>query len=417
MSTVLRTHVLKPSDSAPETRAIIAPTECTDTEGRAAVRVRCSQESLHRALATAGRAVATKSTLPILGNVLLDASDDALTVSATNLEIGITSRIPAQVEAPGRITVQARVISEFVASLEPNDVELSQDQGPLTVTVRQGATQAHVRGIDAEDFPVLARTVDAGQVVRVDPAVFRDAIAHVVFAAASDDSRPVLAGVQLAARDDLLTLAAADGFRMSLRRMRLATPVGEPVSIIVPARAMQELSRILGDASDVVELAVTPNGSQMLVTLDQVWFTTRLIDGAFPDLTQIIPRDWNTRTVVPRDVLLDATRRAAIFARSNNDVLKLEIAPASESYDMGRITVTSNAADTGDNRDELDAQVEGGEMQIAFNSKYLADVLSVMRGAQVAFELQGANSAGVIKPGDDGEEFTHVIMPMVIGAS
>jgi DNA polymerase III subunit beta len=380
------------------------------------VRVQCTQEHLHRALSMAGRAVATKSTLPILGNYLIDVTDDAVLISATNLEMGITCRIPAEVDMPGRITVQARVLAEFVASLESGPVELSQDDGPLTVTVRQGATRAHVRGIDADDFPVLVRSVDSGKSLRLEPGVLRDAISHVVFAAASDDSRPVLAGVQLVARGDAVTLAAADGFRMSVRTSKLGLPVDDPVSIIVPARAMQELARILADGGDVAELTVTPNESQLLVTLDDVWFSTRLIDGTFPDLTQIIPKDWNTRTVVGRDVLLDAARRAAIFARSNNDVVKLDIAPPSESLDMGRVRVTGNAADTGDNQDDLDAQVEGGEMQIAFNGRYLTDVLSVMRDSRVAFELQGANSAGVIRPADS-DDFTHVIMPMVIGSN
>lgn len=193
-------------------------------------------------------------------------------------------------------------------------------------------------------------------------------------------------------------------------------PVDSPLSIIVPARAMQELSRILADGGDYVELAVTPNQSQLLATVGDVWFSTRLIDGTFPDLSQIIPRNWNTRTIVARDVLLDAARRAAIFARSNNDVVKLDIAPPSESLDMGRMRVTGTAADTGDNQDDLDVQVEGGEIQIAFNGRYLTDVLSVMRDSKVAFELQGANSAGVIKAADS-DDFTHVIMPMVIGTN
>jgi DNA polymerase-3 subunit beta len=255
-----------------------------------------------------------------------------------------------------------------------------------------------------------------GMTLRLDPGTLRDAIGHVVFAAASDDSRPVLAGVQLIARDEKLSLAAADGFRMSLHHARLGQSVDQPLSIIIPARAMNELSRILGDAGDVVELTVSPNQSQLLVSLEDIWFTTRLIDGTFPDLSQIIPKDWNTRTVVSREDLLDAARRAAIFSRSANDVVRFDIAPASESLDMGRVTVTGNAADTGDNRDDVDAQVEGGEMQIAFNGRYLTDVLSVMREPNVAFELQGANAAGVIKPADS-DDFTHVIMPMVIGAS
>jgi DNA polymerase-3 subunit beta len=382
----------------------------------ATVRVSCSQENLHRALSIAGRAVATKSTLPVLGNYLIEAADDAVVISATNLELGITMRVAAQVDEPGRITVQARVLSDFVASLAAGDVELCQDQGPLTVTVRQGATQAHVRGIDPDDFPPLARAVEGGTTLRLDPASFREAINHVAFAAASDDNRPVLAGVQLVVTDNVLTLAAADGFRMSVFRAGMLLPTEQPVSIIVPSRAMHELTRILGDAGDVVELTVTPNQSQLLVTLEGIWFSTRLIDGTFPDLSQIIPKDWNTRTVVQREMLLDAAKRAAIFARSNNDVVKLEIAPPTESLAMGQVIVTGNAADTGDNRDDVEAQVEGGEMQIAFNGRYLTEVLSVMREQRVAFELLGSNMAGVIRP-ENSDAFTHVIMPMVIGSN
>jgi DNA polymerase-3 subunit beta len=380
------------------------------------VRVSCSQDDLHRALSIAGRAVATKSTLPILGNFLIDASEDALTISATNLELGITVRVPAMIAEQGRVTVQARVLSEFVASLDNGQVELSQDQGPLTVSVKQGPTQAHIRGTDPEDFPVVSRHVDQGSILRLEPSMLRDAIAHVVFAAATDDSRPVLAGVQLSVNGDEMTLAAADGFRMSVQHAHLSTAVDQQISIIIPARSLQEIARVLADAGDVVEMTVTPNGSQLLVSLEGVWLTTRLIDGAFPDLSQIIPKDWSTRTTVPREDLLDAAKRAAIFARSGNDVVKLEIAPASESFDMGRVTVTGTAADTGDNRDDVDAQVEGDEMQIAFNGRYLTDVLSVMRGTRVAFELLGANSAGVIKSAES-DDFVHVIMPMVIGTS
>lgn len=380
------------------------------------MRVTCLQENLHRALATAGRAVATKSTLPILGNFLLDANNEHLIITATNLEMGIRYTIPAKVEEPGRVTLQARVLNDFVASLPSGEMDLLNEQGPLTVLVRQGSTQAHVRGIDPDDFPPLAERAGEGTVIEVDPARLREAIEHVVFAAASDDSRPVLAGVQLEVTGDTMALAAADGFRMSVRRIVLDQPPGEDVSIIVPARAMQEISRVLADATEPVRLSITPNSTQLYAELPDVMFFTRLIDGTFPDLKQIIPTDWNTRSVVSRDLVLDAARRAAIFARSANDVVKFEIAPPSESLEMGQITITANAADTGDNRDEIDAQVEGEPTQIAFNGRYLTDVLSVMRSTSVAFELRGANAAGVIKS-EGSDDFVHVIMPMVIGAS
>lgn len=380
------------------------------------MRVTCLQENLHRALATAGRAVASKSTLPILGNFLLSAEGDSLIITATNLEMGIRYTIPARVDEPGKVTLQARVLNDFVASLPSGEVELLNDQGPLTVLVKHGSTQAHVRGIDPDDFPPLADHAGEGSLLTLDAAKFKEAIEHVVFAAASDDSRPVLAGVQLEVNGNSLSLAAADGFRMSVRSISIDEPVAEPISIIVPARAMQEIARVLGDATDPLKVSIAPNQTQLFAELPDVMFFTRLIDGTFPDLKQIIPTTWNTRSVVSRDVVLDAARRAAIFARSANDVVKFEIAPPSESLEMGQITITANAADTGDNRDDVDAQVEGEPTQIAFNGRYLTDVLSVMKSTSVAFELQGANAAGVIKA-EGSEDFVHVIMPMVIGAS
>lgn len=380
------------------------------------MRVTCLQENLHRALGTAGRAVATKSTLPILGNFLLSASGEELVVTATNLEMGIRYSIPAKVQDEGRVTLQARVLNDFVASLPSGEMDLLNDQGPLTVLVKQGSTQAHVRGIDPDDFPPLTEHADEGVRFEVDPATLREAIEHVVFAAASDDSRPVLAGVQLEVAGDKLSLAAADGFRMSVRRITLDQPLETTLSIIVPARAMGEMSRVLSDATEPATISITPNQTQLYLSLPDIVFVTRLIDGTFPDLKQIIPTAWNTRSVVSRDIVLDAARRAAIFARSANDVVKFEISPPGESLEMGQITITANAADTGDNRDDVDAQVEGEPTQIAFNGRYLTDVLSVMRSPSVAFELQGANAAGVIKS-EGSEDFVHVIMPMVIGAS
>ena len=380
------------------------------------MRVTCLQENLQRALSIVGRAVASKSTLPVLSNILLEAADDSLVLSATNLDMGIRYRLPARVEEPGRVTLQARVLSDFVSSLPSGEVELFEDQGPTTMLVRQGSTQAHVRGHDASDFPALASDVEGSIRLSVDPQEFREAIEQVVFAAATDDSRPVLAGVQVEVAGQTISMAAADGFRMSVRTMQLGLEIDEPISIIVPARAMSELARVLGETTEPAQIAVTPNQTQLFASVPDITFMTRLIDGTFPDLKQIIPSDWSTRTVIGRESLLDATRRAAIFARSNNDVVKFEILPADADDDVGRLVITANAADTGDNRDDVDAQIEGGTLQVAFNGRYLNDLLSVLKSASVALELSGPNSAGVFKP-IERDDYVHVIMPMVIGAN
>ncbi len=382
------------------------------------MRVICLQENLQRALGTAGRAVASKSTLPILGNFLLEAADDSLTVSATNLDLAVVCTIPAKVETPGRVTLQARVLSEFVSSLHPGEIEMFQDSGPTTMMVRQGATQAHVRGLDPDDFPPIGAQTEDGVQIDVDPESFVEAISQVVFAAATDDSRPVLAGVQLEIQGNQASLAAADGFRMSVRKLEFAQEVAEDVSIIVPARAMHEMVRILSDVEEGAVITVRPNRSQLILSVPDTTLVTRLIDGAFPDLSQIIPSDdsVSTHVIVAREILLDATRRAAIFARSNNDVVRLELSSGEGGDDDSRLVITANAADTGDNRDDVDAQVEGESLQIAFNGRYLNDFLSILKSPTIKLGLQGPNAAGIFRP-VDGKDFVHVIMPMVIGSS
>lgn len=380
------------------------------------MRVTCLQQDLQRALSITGRAVASRTTLPVLSNYLIEAEEDALTVSATNLELGITCRIPARVDEPGKAALQARVLNDFVSSLSSGEVQLYEDSGPTTMLVKQGATQAHVRGQDPDEFPAVTPESTPAAALTVDSRLLSEAIAQVVFAAATDDSRPVLAGVHIESEGTKLALAAADGFRMSFREMDIGRELENDISIVVPARSMQEIARIIADSEEPAEISITANQAQMIVSIPDITVVTRLIDGTFPDLKQIIPQEWNTRTVVSREVLLDAARRAAIFARSNNDVVKFALEPAGGADGIGRMTITATAADTGDNRDDLDAQVEGSELEVAFNGRYLTDVLSVLGSPSVALELQGPNAAGVFKPVDD-DSFVHVIMPMVIGAN
>ena len=380
------------------------------------MRVTCLQENLQRALSTAGRAVASRTTLPVLGNFLIQTAENELIVTATNVELGITSRIPARIDEPGKATLQARVLSDFVASLSSGEIELFEDSGPTTMLVRQGATQAHVRGQDADDFPAVAAEGRDGTIFRVNSGDLHDAIDQVVFAAATDDSRPVLAGVHVESAGEKLMLAAADGFRMSFRELTMVEALPEDISIVVPARSMQEIGRVLADSDEPTEIRITPNQAQLVVEAPGTTIVTRLIDGTFPDLQQIIPQDWNTRSVVSREILLDATRRAAIFARSNNDVVKFALDPTSEGSGTGKLTITATAAETGDNRDELDAQIDGAELEVAFNGRYLTDLLSVVESPSIALELQGPNAAGVFRPVDN-DSFVHVIMPMVIGAN
>jgi DNA polymerase-3 subunit beta len=373
------------------------------------------QDLLQRTLAQVSRAVATKTTYPVLSNVLIDADGDKLKLAATNQEIGITSVIPAQVVEPGRVTVDARLLSEFVNTLPPEPVRLSMEPGRLTLRVKGVGADAEINGIDAEEFPVLPQ-VDAGAyTAKVDPQVLREMISQVEFAAASDDSRPVLAGVLVRLEDDRITMAAADGFRLAVRDAELASSVPDRLDIIVPARALRELARIVGERSDPIELTITPNRAQLVVHSGETEFYSRLIDGTFPDFRQIVPREFATRLEVGRDDFLAAVRRAGFFARDNNDVVRLSAKAAADELAPGNLEVSATAAERGSSQSHVPAAISGPEGEIAFNSRYLIDMLSILRTGRVMIGMNGANQAGVVRP-LESENYTYVIMPMVIGA-
>jgi DNA polymerase III subunit beta len=380
------------------------------------VDVSSPQDLLQRALAQVGRAVATRTTFPVLSNVLLDAEGDTLRLAATNQEIGITTWIPAQVNESGQVTVDARLLSEFVNTLPHEPVRLSTDTGRFVLKVQGLGADAEINGIDAEEFPVFPRLEEGGSVASVDPQVLREMIGLVEFAAASDDSRPVLAGVLIRFDEDRITMAAADGFRLAVREGELASPVPERLDVIVPARALRELARIIADKTEPIELKVTPNRGQLIVQTSDTEFYSRLIDGTFPDFRQIVPRDFATRLEFGRDDFLAAVRRASFFARDNNDVVRINARAGEDELAPGHVEVSANAAERGSSQSDVAASVLGPEGQIAFNSRYLVDVLNVLRSSRVMLGMNGANQAGVVRP-LDAETYTYVIMPMVIGAN
>ena len=378
------------------------------------MKVSCLQENLAKGLAIVGRAVATKSTLPVLANILLATDQGRLKLAATNLELGITCWIGAKVEEEGATTVPARLLGEFVNSLPNDKIDLALTVRTQTLRLTCQRYAANIKGIDAEDFPLIPTVADT-PTVALEPDLLREMIGQVAFAAAADDSRPVLAGVLMSFRDNSLTLAAADGFRLSVRTAAIEPPAGGAapagLDVIVPARAMQEVARIAAEGKDPVEVTVTPNKNQVLFHLSNVDLVSRLVEGAFPNYQQIIPKEYKTRAVLSTGDFLKATKIASFFARDAANIVRLNVIHGEEELVTGRVTVGATAAEVGDNLNEIDAVVEGQHLQIAFNARYLTDVLSVLTATQVGLEASTSSSPGVVRPvGVEG--FTHVIMPM-----
>ncbi len=382
------------------------------------MKLSCLQENLNRGLNIVGRAVATRTTLPITNNVLLATDEGRLKLVATNLEMAISCWIGADIEEEGSITVPARLLTEFVASLPSETVNKDSEKvhiqlSPQTKTLglKCARFEARISGVDAKEFPPIP-TVDDGIATSVEVEALRQGINQVVFAAATEESRPVLTGVCTQFEGETLTLAAADGFRLAVNKLPVANPVGEKTEVIIPARTLAELNRLSAEQEEAVDITLNPNKSQVLFRLKNIELVSQLVQGTFPNYSQLIPQSYNTRVIVSVADFLRATKTASIFARDGSGIVRLVITPGSEK-NPGKISVSARSEEIGDDVGEIDATVEGDDAKIAFNGKYLTDVLSILHEAQVALETTNPSSPGLIRPvGTDN--YTHVVMPMFV---
>jgi DNA polymerase III subunit beta len=297
----------------------------------------------------------------------------------------------------------ARLMTDVVNSLPGSERVDIESEGGTTIRLRSGRHQAHLRGIDAEEFPVIPASGER-PTTRISQKVLRQALNETVFAAASDEARPILTGVLTRFEGDRMTLAAADNYRIAVKSLPTLDPV-EETSVVVPARSYQELIRVLGDTDDPVELILTPSKNQVLFHLEGMDLVSRLIDGQFPNYQQVLPSSHTTRAVVDRQELLNAVRLSALIASSSANVVKLRL-----DSEHGSVTMAA-AADIGDTEAEIEASVEGESVTVAFNARYLQDALANVDAAQVALEFTGALSPGVMRPTED-PDYVHVIMPV-----
>ena len=342
---------------------------------------------------------------------MLSIDQGRLKLVATNLEMAISCWIGAKVEEEGAITIPARLLNEFVASLPSDKIDISLSPRSKTLQLKCARFEARISGVDAKDFPPIP-SAEGGIATKVEAEALRHGIARVVFAAAADESRPVLTGVYAEFEGKQLTLAAADGFRLAVYNLPLATAVKQKTSVIIPARALAELNRLSADQEDAIEVKVDTAKSQVLFRLKDVELVSQLVQGSFPQYSQLIPQSYNTRAVVDVHQFLGAAKTASIFARDGSGIVRLTVTPGSKAS-QGKLTIAARSEEIGDDVGEIDAAIEGEEAKIAFNGKYLTDVLSVLHETQVALEVTSPSSPGVIRPvGTDN--YIHVVMPMFV---
>ncbi len=372
------------------------------------------QENLARGLSVIAPAVSTRPTLPITTHVVLQTEESRLRLTATDLTMAISCWIGASVETEGAITVPARLFTEYVSTLQRDRVDFELDPGNRQLQLTCGRLQSKVSGQDPNDFPPTPVT-DDGISLEIPPDVLRAAIDRVIIAAATEDSRPVLTGIHTSISGDTVTMAAADGFRLAVQTTRLpAEVVEEAVDIIIPSRSLRELNRMLADQELPVTMSVNQAKTQVQFRLSNVEMVSQLVQGTFPNYRQLIPESSTTQTSIDVPEFLRATRSAAVFAKEGNGIVRLYMSPG-ENDMVGAMRLEARSDQIGEHHGVIDAQVSGEEAHIAFNHKYLEDVLAVL-SSSVTIEMSGPSSPGTIRPAtsEENSEYVHVVMPMFV---
>ncbi len=364
------------------------------------MKVQILKDNLAKALSVAGRVVSTRGSLEILSHILLSTEKGRLRVSATNLEIGINYWLGGKVEKEGDITIPARLFIDVINSISSEKIDLSVEE--LDVRVKSLNDNLVIKGISAEEFPVIP-TIQGKPSFVVKSNVLKEALNLVNFAAAMEESRPVLSGIYFNLDGDKLILAATDSYRLAEYGLKLENKAEKKLEIIVPSRTMIELSRILADLDE--EIKVFVNDNQILFSTKDIEFTSRLIEGQFPDYKQIIPKDNETKAVLESSEFTNALKVASLFARESANSINLVVKP------KGEVEIKAVSAQIGESDTVLKAEVEGKEGEITFNGKYLLDVLNNLKAKTVSLEISGKLSPGVIRS-EKSLDYVYIIMPL-----
>ncbi|MCL5784424.1 MAG: DNA polymerase III subunit beta [Patescibacteria group bacterium] len=357
------------------------------------------QQDLMPALVSVSRSCGVRSQLPVLGNILLQTTEGRLKLSATNLEIGVVKLVKAEIIEDGEITIPSKTLTEVVSNLSGEKIEFEASPEQLKITTPTFSSQ--INGIPATEFPTIPLT--GKEAVVIDPAILAKSLPQVTFAAAVDDGRPILTGILTEIKDKKLQLVATDGYRLAHRS--IDTNQENSFRALIPRRTFEEVIRLISEEEvDQIRISTSDDQNQIIFSFGNTQISSRLIEGQFPAWEKIIPASSKARVVGERGEILKAVKLASVFARSEANIVRLQNQP-------NKLILTSEAKELGNQKKEVEVQSEGEELQIAFNNKYLQDVLSALNCSQIILELSGNLSAAILKPmGEEGLEY--IIMPV-----
>src|ERR687897_1922505 len=374
------------------------------------MRAVCNTEAFGKKLALVSRGVSARSTIQLLGGILLEAVDGALRLSATDMEISVQTSSPAEVEEEGRVVIPARIFNDIVRALPAGSFSLEHDDSGGTVRLAAGENEYRIRTYAADDFPQLPG-FDAEAAFRMSGEVLVETVEKVSRSYSRDETRPVLTGILISFEENRVRMVTTDSYRLSIKETELATTFDGSREAIIPARAMQEVGRIFsGSDEEQVDIALSEN--QALFRIGDVLFGTRLIEGNFPEYKRLLPDAFEREISVRREDLIDTLRRVNLFAQRQTPPV-----PVSLDFSEGAVEVSVRNGEVGEARERLPATSED-EFHISFNPSYLLDGVSAVDSASVLFKLNESLKPGLIVPdssADEGEgepDFLYLIMPM-----
>lgn len=364
------------------------------------MNVEVTQENLARALSVVGRIAGVRTTLPILANILIATNGKLLKLSATNLEIGVTHLTTAKVTKDGSVTVPARLMSEFISSLPPKNVSLTTDGQKLVI--KADSFESTINGVASDEFPAIPEIKNGGS-LSLPATELKSALSQVLFAASTDETRPVLTATYFHAHDGYIYLVATDSYRLAERRLiKLPKDIESP-ALLIPARSLSELQRIIDDSEQTVELGW--DDAQAEMRFGNTTLISRLIDGKYPAYKELIPASGDIGFSIGRDELTRITKVASLFARESAGGVTLQIDESNQT-----VSIHSVASQIGENTSSASANVKGGG-EITLNSRYLIEALNAMHSSEVTFTASGKVNPCVLSAKDE-PDYIHVIMPL-----
>lgn len=363
--------------------------------------VTCSQASLLKGVQLASRAISSRTTMPILGYILLETMRDRVRLTATDLELAIQVDVDAEVKKGGQITLPARILAEIVGNLPEAGVEIKAVDAANQVQITCEASEFEILGLPSTDFPTIPKA-NGNEIATLDADLLRTMVSQTIIAVSADETRPFLTGIYVVMDEAEVRFVATDGGRLALRKTRLAGSAKQKAGVIVPAKAMAELTRALGSVSGDVQLAMADN--QLLFAMPGLKVFSRLISGQFPNYQQVIPQEFKQRIRVQTERLLRTVRRMSITARDSANVIRL-------SAKGQKLTITSNTPEVGKAREEVDVAAEGETVDTAFNARFLLDCLNNIDADELFFELTGPLSPGAIRPAAH-TDYVYVLAPV-----